>query len=219
MRFATIRGAARTAVALAALAPLRPALAASGHVVDPDGKPVSGARACLLVAGAEGLCAVTDEAGFYGLPDSTVPWVRITAKGFLVRHLMADTTEHWLDTALVGGHVVNGHAVVSGDLDNWPFTHQDGLFRADADLQGAVLQFSPWNIRVNSIHPGQIADPGFFQSGGEAFARAAEAVIPLHRQGTPKECADLVLFLASDEASFITGVTLPVDGGASVRRG
>jgi hypothetical protein len=89
MRFATIRGAARTAVALAALALVRPALAASGHVVDPDGKPVSGARACLLVAGAEGLCAVTDEAGFYGLPDSSVPWVRITAKGFLVRQVSA----------------------------------------------------------------------------------------------------------------------------------
>ena len=66
---------------------------------------------------------------------------------------------------------------------------------------------------MNSIHPGQIADTGFFQSGGEAFARAAAAAIPLHRQGTPKECADLVLFLASDEASFISGAEIAIDGG------
>ncbi len=77
----------------------------------------------------------------------------------------------------------------------------------------AVLQFSPWNIRVNSIHPGQIADTGFFQSGGEAFAHAARAAIPLHRQGTPKECAELVLFLASEEASFISGAEIAIDGG------
>ena len=59
----------------------------------------------------------------------------------------------------------------------------------------AVLQFAPWNIRVNSIHPGQIAETGFFQSGGPAFAHAARTAIPMHRQGLPKECADLVLFL------------------------
>ena len=77
----------------------------------------------------------------------------------------------------------------------------------------AVLQFSPWNIRVNSIHPGQIADTGFCQSGGEAFAHAARAAIPLHRQGTPVECAELVLFLASEEASFISGAEIAIDGG------
>jgi 3alpha(or 20beta)-hydroxysteroid dehydrogenase len=77
----------------------------------------------------------------------------------------------------------------------------------------AVLQFSPWNIRVNSIHPGQIADTGFFRGGGEAFAHAARTAIPLHRQGTPKECADLVLFLASDESSFISGAEIAIDGG------
>jgi 3alpha(or 20beta)-hydroxysteroid dehydrogenase len=50
-------------------------------------------------------------------------------------------------------------------------------------------------------------------SGGEAFARAARAAIPLQRQGTPKECAELVLFLASEEASFISGAEIAIDGG------
>ena len=96
--------------------------------------------------------------------------------------------------------------------------HDDAAYTASKwGLRGltktAVLQFSPWNIRVNSIHPGQIADTGFFQSGGEAFAHAARAAIPLHRQGTPLECAELVLFLASDEASFISGAEIAIDGG------
>ncbi len=96
--------------------------------------------------------------------------------------------------------------------------HDDAAYTASKwGLRGltktAVLQFSPWNIRVNSIHPGQIADTGFFRSGGEAFAHAARVAIPLHRQGTPQECADLVLFLASDELSFISGAEIAIDGG------
>ncbi len=96
--------------------------------------------------------------------------------------------------------------------------HDDAAYTASKwGLRGltktAVLQFSAWNIRVNSIHPGQIADTGFFQSGGEAFAHAARAAIPLHRQGTPQECAELVLFLASEEASFISGAEIAIDGG------
>jgi 3alpha(or 20beta)-hydroxysteroid dehydrogenase len=96
--------------------------------------------------------------------------------------------------------------------------HDDAAYTASKwGLRGltktAVLQFSPWQIRVNSIHPAQIADTGFFKSGGDAFAAAARAAIPLNRQGTPQECAELVLFLASDEARFISGAEIAIDGG------
>ncbi|HBZ71566.1 MAG TPA: short-chain dehydrogenase [Deltaproteobacteria bacterium] len=96
--------------------------------------------------------------------------------------------------------------------------HDDAAYTASKwGLRGltktAVLQFSPWKIRVNSIHPGQIADTGFFRSAGDAFAHAARTAIPLNRQGTPKECAELVLFLASEEASFISGAEIAIDGG------
>jgi 3alpha(or 20beta)-hydroxysteroid dehydrogenase len=77
----------------------------------------------------------------------------------------------------------------------------------------AVLQFSPWNIRVNSIHPATIADTSFARLGGDFFAEAAAAAIPLGRLGLPRETAELVLFLASDEASFITGAEIAIDGG------
>jgi NAD(P)-dependent dehydrogenase (short-subunit alcohol dehydrogenase family) len=101
--------------------------------------------------------------------------------------------------------------------------HDDAAYTASKwGLRGltktAVLQFSQWNIRVNSIHPGQIADTGFFHGGGgafagEAFAPAARVAIPLHRQETPRECADLALFLASDGSSFISGAEIAIDDG------
>jgi 3alpha(or 20beta)-hydroxysteroid dehydrogenase len=96
--------------------------------------------------------------------------------------------------------------------------HDDAAYTASKwGLRGltktAVLQFSDWNIRVNSIHPGQIAETGFFQSGGDDFAHAARVAIPMHRQGLPTECADLVLFLASEDSSFINGAEIAIDGG------
>ena len=111
-----------------------------------------------------------------------------------------------------GGSIVNISSVAGLTA------HDDAAYTASKwGLRGltktAVLQFAPWGIRVNSIHPGQIADTGFFQSGGEAFAHAARSAIPMQRQGTPQECAELVLFLASDESRFISGAEIAIDGG------
>lgn len=77
----------------------------------------------------------------------------------------------------------------------------------------AALELAPWNIRVNSIHPGTIADTSFARLGGAGFEEAAAASIPLGRLGLPTETAELVLFLASDEASFISGAEIAIDGG------
>jgi 3alpha(or 20beta)-hydroxysteroid dehydrogenase len=119
------------------------------------------------------------------------------------------------DTLAKGG---GGGSIVNISSTAGLTAHDDAAYTASKwGLRGltktAVLQFAPWNIRVNSIHPGQIADTGFFQSGGEAFAAAARTAIPMHRQGKPRECAELVLFLASDEASFISGAEIAIDGG------
>jgi 3alpha(or 20beta)-hydroxysteroid dehydrogenase len=111
-----------------------------------------------------------------------------------------------------------GGAIVNISSTAGLTAHDDAAYTASKwGLRGltktAVLQFAAWNIRVNSIHPGQIAETGFFQSGGPAFAHAARTAIPMHRQGLPKECADLVLFLCSDESSFINGAEIAIDGG------
>lgn len=90
-----------------------------------------------------------------------------------------------------------------------------------------AYQNAEYGIRANVILPGLMDTPMAVDTRAQAFKKtraevAAErdAKVPLRRKmGTAWDVANAALFLASDEASFITGVTLPVDGGASVRRG
>lgn len=68
------------------------------------------------------------------------------AKGFWIRHLMPSAAVDWLDAAIVDGRVLEGRAVVSGDLDDWPFEADGdgagrGLFHASARLEDATLRF------------------------------------------------------------------------------
>jgi uncharacterized protein (TIGR02099 family) len=66
-----------------------------------------------------------------------------TAKAFWIHYLMPRAAVHWLDTALVGGSVQHGRAIVSGDLDDWPFEAHDGRFEASAHIANATLKFQP----------------------------------------------------------------------------
>lgn len=78
----------------------------------------------------------------------------------------------------------------------------------------AALEGARHNVRVNVIAPGAVFTPSFEASVPEGEARKATAnAIPLGRVGESLELANAILFMASDEASFITGTTLAVDGG------
>jgi NAD(P)-dependent dehydrogenase (short-subunit alcohol dehydrogenase family) len=80
--------------------------------------------------------------------------------------------------------------------------------------KSAAVQFAKDGIRVNSVHPGML--PPMRSSKGSADPAWRDKMIravPLKREGRVEEVAYAVLFLASDEASYITGVELPVDGG------
>ena len=85
-----------------------------------------------------------------------------------------------------------------------------------------ALDLAKFNIRVNAVAPGaidtQMVDSLRKEINSEKKynARMKEAH-PIGRIGKPQEVANLICFLASDEASFMTGVTVPVDGGRSVR--
>ena len=77
------------------------------------------------------------------------------------------------------------------------------------------------NIRVNVVSPGTIVTPGYKSELGmsdaqiEEFSARAAATTPLGRTGAPDEVAKAVVFLASDDASYVNGIELFVDGGAA----
>lgn len=83
----------------------------------------------------------------------------------------------------------------------------NGLIRA------AALEFAGYGITVNGVEPGNILTEGMKAHRSPEFIRAMADAIPLGRLGTPEDVANAFLFLASDEAAYITGTTIVVDGG------
>ena len=76
----------------------------------------------------------------------------------------------------------------------------------------AALDYADVNVRVNALAPGPILTDNLARAGTEAQHQAARAM-PMQRIGQPREVADAVVWLCSDQSAFITGVTLAIDGG------
>ncbi|OHV30175.1 MULTISPECIES: SDR family NAD(P)-dependent oxidoreductase [Pseudofrankia] len=94
----------------------------------------------------------------------------------------------------------------------------------NALTRGLALEYAPHGIRVNAIVPGMIDTPIGVDRVVEATGRDRDEVaaaratqVPMGRQGTAWDIANAAVFLASDEASYITGVILPVDGGSALQ--
>jgi len=89
----------------------------------------------------------------------------------------------------------------------------NGLIRA------AALEFSGYGILVNGVEPGNILTEAIQLHRGAAFIKQMEDAIPLGRLGSVRDIANAFLFLASDDASYITGTTIVVDGGQLLPEG
>jgi len=115
------------------------------------------------------------------------------------------------------GSIVNlssivGHKALPGDPLYVASKHAvEGLTKA------AALEAVAFGVRVNAVAPGPIATEMLDQLASDADARAALiATVPLGRPGTPDEVVRIIMLLASEQASFVTGAIVPVDGGQSV---
>lgn len=86
-------------------------------------------------------------------------------------------------------------------------------------LKSLVPQLAKDNILLTTVCPGRIMTERFMEGAGreglsrEEYLRRQSALIPLGRPGTPEEFANVVVFLASTKASYVTGATIQVDGG------
>ena len=98
-----------------------------------------------------------------------------------------------------------------------------GKFGVVGLAKSLAIRYGPDGIRVNALCPGLTDTPMAFsfpatdgrEETATRVAEATRASIPLRRIATPADVAHAALFLASDEASYITGVALPIDGGAT----
>jgi 3-oxoacyl-[acyl-carrier protein] reductase len=86
-------------------------------------------------------------------------------------------------------------------------------------IRAAALEFAGYGITVNGVEPGNILTDGMKAHRSPAFIQSMEDAIPLGRLGTPRDVANAFLFLASDDAAYITGTTIVVDGGQILPEG
>ncbi len=111
-----------------------------------------------------------------------------------------------------------GRVVITSSITG-PMTGYPGWSHYGASKSGqlgfmrtAAMELAPWNITVNAVMPGNIITEGLEGLGADYLAKMA-ASIPLRRLGSVDDIANAALFLASEEAAYITGQTIVVDGG------
>ena len=146
-----------------------------------------------------------------GDPDGLEGWQRVIAVNqtsvFLGTKLAA---EQMAKTG--GGSIVNISSImgfVGGPSGHPAYSASKGAVRIYT--KSAAVRYGPLGVRVNSVHPGYM--PPMLNATNANERGEKIAATPLRRLGEPIEVAYGVLFLASDEASFVTGTELVIDGG------
>jgi NAD(P)-dependent dehydrogenase (short-subunit alcohol dehydrogenase family) len=131
--------------------------------------------------------------------------------------------KHALGVMNKGGSLIINSSVVGVTSDQGIAAYATSKHAVVGLMRTAAKEMAAKGVRVNSLHPGP-TDNEFQHAieveavgrSREESAEAFEQMIPLARHASPDEIAQAVVFLASDESSFMTGHTLVVDGGLSI---
>ena len=114
-----------------------------------------------------------------------------------------------------GGAIVNISSVAGLRGSPGAFAYSATKWALRGMTKAAAVDLAPRGIRVNSIHPGPIATE-MLSVRSEEQNQKRLLTVPMRRQGSAEEVADLVLFLVSDESRYITGAEVAIDGGATL---
>lgn len=135
-----------------------------------------------------------------------------------VFHLMQLATPHLIKTK---GNIVNISSVTG--LRSFPGVLAYCVSKAGLDqlTRCAALELAPKGVRVNAVNPGVVVTEihkrgGMNEADYEKFLEHSKTTHPLGRVGDPAEIADLVFYLASEQAGWITGATYQIDGGRAL---
>jgi 3-oxoacyl-[acyl-carrier protein] reductase len=117
-----------------------------------------------------------------------------------------------------GGRIVNWSSISAVGGTAGGAAYAAAKAGVDAFSQSLAVELGPHGITVNSLRPGSVRTPMLAHLDDEAV-EAETARIPIGRWGEPGDVAAVVSFLASDEAAWLTGASIPVDGGTLANQG
>lgn len=113
-----------------------------------------------------------------------------------------------------GGRIVITSSITGNRVGNPKLAHYSASKSGvNGFMKTAALELAPLGITVNAVEPGNIMTPGMKSVLGDEYIKNQESIIPLKKLGKPEDIAHAIMFLAADEASYITGQSIIVDGG------
>ncbi len=116
------------------------------------------------------------------------------------------------------GKIINIASIAGTRVGYVGLTHYCASKAGIAGLTKALaLELAPFKINVNAIAPGVIDTPGATSAMDEETRKGFTGTVPLKRFGLPEDIANLVVFLASEESSYVTGECIVVDGGLTIQ--
>lgn len=173
-----------------------------------------------MLAGLERLDILVHNAGYFPL----TPFADITP-AILERTLAVNLSAlFWLTQGALplferqGKGCVLVTSSVTGPRVAYPGLSHYAASKAGVNgfIRSAALELAKRKVRVNGVEPGMIRTPAMSNLGDGALSSDIARGVPLGRLGEPEDIAGAMLFLASEHASYITGQTIIVDGGATL---
>jgi NAD(P)-dependent dehydrogenase (short-subunit alcohol dehydrogenase family) len=129
------------------------------------------------------------------------------------------SVKHEIEAMLLhgqGGAIVNTSSFLAEGATVGSSVYSASKGALIAMIRVIALEYGPRNIRINNILPGAINTPMFDRLGGPEALAGLAAFTPLRRVGSPDEVGDVAVWLSTDEARFVTGQSILVDGGFTI---